>query len=58
MLIAFITPYDILGRVSPDIFRILSFLFVFKSLAGIALYYCFWQGKNFNEAIWNSKYYN
>jgi hypothetical protein len=58
MLIAFITPYDILGRVSPDIFMILSFLFVFKSLAGIALYYCFWQGKNFNEAIWNSKYYN
>ena len=58
MLVAFITPYDILGRVSPDIFRILSFLFVFKSLAGIALYYCFWQGKNFNEAIWNSKYYN
>lgn len=56
--IAFVTPYDILGRVSPEIFRILSFLFVFKSLAGIALYYCFWQGKNFNEAIWNSKYYN
>ena len=58
MVLAFITPYDILGQVSPEIFRMLSFMFIFKSLAGIALYYCFWKGKNFNEAIWNSKYYN
>lgn len=58
MLLALITPYDILGQVRPDIFRMLSFMFIFKSLAGIALYYCFWKGKNFNEAIWNSKYYN
>ena len=58
MVLACITPYDILGQVSPEIFRMLSFMFIFKSLAGIALYYCFWKGKNFNEAIWNSKYYN
>ena len=57
-ILAYITPYDILGQVSPEIFRLLSFMFIFKSLAGIALYYCFWKGKNFNEAIWNSKYYN
>lgn len=56
--LAFVAPYDILGQVSPGIFRALSFLFIFKSLVGIALYYCFWQGKNFNEAIWNSKFYN
>ena len=56
--LAFIAPYDILGRVTPGIFRALSFLFIFKSLVGIALYYCFWKGKNFNEAIWNSKFYN
>ena len=56
--LAFIAPYDILGQVSPGIFRALSFLFIFKSLVGIALYYCFWKGKNFNEAIWNSKFYN
>ncbi len=56
--LAFIAPHDILGQVSPNIFRALSFLFIFKSLVGIALYYCFWQGKNFNEAIWNSKFYN
>jgi hypothetical protein len=56
--LAFIAPYDILGQVTPGIFRALSFLFIFKSLVGIALYYCFWKGKNFNEAIWNSKFYN
>ena len=57
-LLALITPVDILGKVSPEIFKALSFLFIFKSLCGITLYYCFWKGKNFNEEIWNSKYYN
>jgi hypothetical protein len=57
-VLTFITPYDILGQVSPEIFKLLSFMFIFKSLCGIAIYYCFWKGKNFNEAIWNSKYYN
>ena len=33
-------------------------LFMFKAVAGIALYYGFAKGKNFNTAIWNSKYYN
>lgn len=37
---------------------LVSFLFTFKSVCGIALYYCFWKGKNFNDAIWNSEYYN
>ena len=34
------------------------FIFMFKWLLGIALYYGFAKGKNFNEAIWQSKYYN
>lgn len=56
--LAFLMPQDALGKVSYDIFVALSFLFIFKSLCGITLYFCFWQGKNFNEEIWNSKYYN
>ena len=36
----------------------LLFLFVFKWIAAIAMYYGFAKGKNFNEAIWKSKYYN
>lgn len=55
---AFLVPVDVLGQVTPDIFHALSFLFIFKALCGITLYYCFWKGKNFNEEIWNSKYYN
>lgn len=37
---------------------ILLFLFMFKWIGGIALYYGFAKGKNFNTAIWRSKYYN
>lgn len=39
-------------------FMAMAFLFTFKSFCGIALYYCFWKGKNFNVNIWNSPYYN
>jgi hypothetical protein len=41
-----------------DQFLLIAFLFTFKSVCGMALYYCFWKGKNFNSAIWNSEYYN
>lgn len=34
------------------------FIFMFKWLLGIALYYGFAKGKNFNESIWQSKFYN
>ncbi|WP_338156657.1 hypothetical protein [Robiginitalea aestuariiviva] len=34
------------------------FFFMFKSLAAVVIFYGFALGKNFNPAIWNSKYYN
>ena len=34
------------------------FFFMFKSLAAVVIYYGFALGKNFNPAIWNSKYFN
>ena len=37
---------------------LLMFLFMFKAVAGVVLFYGFAKGKNFNTAIWNSKYYN
>lgn len=59
LVLAFITPTNVLGgNISTSVFRALSFLFIFKSICGITLYYCFWKGKNFNTEIWNSKYYN
>jgi hypothetical protein len=37
---------------------VLLFLFIFKGVAGTTLFYGFAKGKNFNPAIWDSKYYN
>jgi len=34
------------------------FLFMFKSIAAVVLFYGFALGKNFNSVIWNSKYFN
>ncbi|EKF54761.1 hypothetical protein I215_10655 [Galbibacter marinus] len=34
------------------------FLFVFKMIGTITIFYAVALGKNFNPAIWNSKYYN
>lgn len=56
--ISFITPGNLFGPGNEDIFKVVCCLFIFKSLSAIALYFCFWQGKNFNEAIWNSTFYN
>lgn len=36
----------------------LLFIFMFKWVGGVALYYGFAKGKNFNTAIWQSKYFN
>lgn len=37
---------------------IFLFLILFKMVGGIVLFYGFAKGKNFNGAIWNSKFYN
>lgn len=34
------------------------FFFMFKSIAAMVIYYGFAAGKNFNTAIWDSKYFN
>ncbi len=36
----------------------LLFIFMFKWVGGIAIYYAFAKGKNFSSAIWKSKYHN
>ena len=43
---------------NPEIQFFVVFLFMFKSLAAIFIYFGFAIGKNFNENIWNSKFYN
>lgn len=37
---------------------LMIFIFMFKWIAGIALFYGIKKGKNFSEAIWRSKFYN
>jgi hypothetical protein len=34
------------------------FLFIFKGVAGMVLFYSFAKVESFNEAIWDNKYYN
>ncbi|WP_411030954.1 hypothetical protein [Spongiimicrobium sp. 3-5] len=34
------------------------YFFMFKSVAAVVIFYGFAKGKNFNPAIWNSKYFN
>jgi len=41
-----------------DQFMLIAFLFTFKSICGVALYYCFWKGKSFNNTIWDSEFSN
>ena len=43
---------------NPEIQFFVVFLFMFKSLAAIFIYFGFAMGKNFNENIWDSKFYN
>lgn len=57
-VMAWIMPGNFFGPGNEDIFKVVCCLFIFKSLSAIALYFCFWQGKNFNEVIWNSSFYN
>ena len=58
LLLTALIPQNIFGKTTQGVMGLVTFLFVLKSVMGIALYYCFWQGKNFNEDIWLSKYYN
>ena len=57
-LMAWVTPGNVFGPGNEDLFKVVCCLFIFKSLSAIALYFSFWKGKNFNESIWNSTFYN
>lgn len=58
LLATAIVPKGIFFDESSRIEFFMLFIFMFKWLLGIALYYGFAKGKNFNESIWQSKFYN
>jgi hypothetical protein len=58
LLLTALTPVNLLAKSHGMQEYVLLFLFIFKGVAGVVLFYGFAKGKNFNTAIWKSKYYN
>lgn len=58
LVLTSLLPQNLFGKSPQNVMGLVTFLFMLKSIMGIAIYYCLWQGKNFNEDIWLSKYYN
>ncbi|MDT7830322.1 hypothetical protein RQM65_16760 [Pricia sp. S334] len=56
--VALLTPVGLFSKGSSNAEFWLLFFFMFKCIAAMVIYYGFAMGKNFNPAIWNSKYYN
>ncbi len=56
LCLTLITPTSIFSKVdSWSVFWMIYF-FMFKAIASVVIFYAFALGKNFNKAIWNSKY--
>ncbi len=58
LLITFMVPDGLFSKENSTSEFIMVFFFMFKSVAAVVLFYGFALGKNFNTAIWNSKYFN
>ena len=58
LFLTFLVPDGLFGKEYSVSNFLMIFLFMFKSVAAIVIFYGFALGKNFNTAIWNSKYYN
>ena len=58
LLLTAMMPLGLFGSQSNSSDFLLIFLFMFKSIAAVVIYYAFASGKNFNRAIWDSNYYN
>ncbi|KAA1243411.1 hypothetical protein [Aquimarina sp. RZ0] len=58
LLLTFMIPDGLFSKEKTTSTFIMVFLFMFKSVAAVVLFYGFALGKNFNTAIWDSKYFN
>lgn len=56
LLLTFLVPDGLFSKKQTFSQDIMVFFFMFKSIAAVVLFYGFALGKNFNTAIWNSKY--
>ena len=53
-----IMPMDLFSKESNAAYFWVLYFFMFKMVATVVLFYGVAKGKNFNHAIWNSKYFN
>lgn len=58
ILLTMFSPSGMYGNEFGAAEKLVLFLFIFKSVIGVFIYFGFASGKNFSEVIWNSKYYN
>jgi len=56
LVATFLVPDGLFSKKQTMSQDIMVFFFMFKSIAAVVLFYGFALGKNFNTAIWNSKY--
>ncbi|KQC28913.1 hypothetical protein [Flagellimonas eckloniae] len=57
-LTTLLVPEGLFSKKSTNAEFWIIYFFMFKCIASVALFYGFALGKNFNPAIWNSKYFN
>ncbi|MGY3795645.1 hypothetical protein [uncultured Aquimarina sp.] len=58
VLLTFMIPQGLFSKENTSSEYVMIFFFMFKSVAAVVLFYGFALGKNFNTAIWDSKYFN
>jgi len=57
-LVTLMVPEGLFSKSNSAVEFWILFFFMFKSIAAVVIFYGFALGKNFNPAIWNSKYFN
>jgi hypothetical protein len=58
LLATYLVQAGLFSNTSDGVTFLVIFFFMLKSIGAIVLYYFFAAGKNFNSAIWNSKFFN
>jgi hypothetical protein len=57
-LVTLMVPEGLFSKSNSAVEFWILYFFMFKSIAAVVIFYGFALGKNFNPAIWNSKYFN
>jgi len=58
LFVSALVPSGLFSNTSDGVTFLVIFFFILKSVGAMVLYYFFAAGKNFNSAIWDSKFFN